>query len=247
MFIGCKEKNYSDPTFDDKKCKMLTMSIKYNGGTTKFNYFYDVSNKLITKTETTFSGDTTIVTTEYKYENDTLRYSFTSSLEQPSDTFYYFYNSSHMLTKTIEFHHSFPTSYIEETEFIFNGDNHVIKTYTRKIASKSISVDSGRYQYSNGNLIDIMLWNLGSHPMVINYREFSYDNGKNMYNSTGEPQISFKYWSKNNAIHYLADFGSQWFSFNNTIGQYNSTGYPLLISERVEDNNSTYTLEYQCE
>ncbi len=249
VLFGCKKSDSTETT--EVTCKLLKAVTTTNGTTVSTYYTFDNSGKLSLVKEQTGAADTSLVR-KYNYTGNEFSFSNWSDNSGNSDTIYYAYDASKRIMQTLKHHHSGGITLNIVTNYTYNSTNQVIRTVAKSTTDYiNYTTDSTIYNYAKSNVSDYAQFTKVGNAGWSTYRvKLGYDDKKNYYKTTGEPQISYLYWSANNLLgYYNPDSTNAYKAIN--FSDYTGTGYPqtFIYSFRPDQPNThiSGSLTYKCQ
>jgi hypothetical protein len=138
------------------------------------------------------------------------------------------------------------------TRLVYNGSNQVTLSQSRStLDNVNFTYDSILYQYSGANVAGYSQYTkVGSNGWSLYQVNFGYDGQRNYYKTTGEPAVSFEYWSDNNLDRFFKpDSTNAYATYNFT--NYTDSHYPQNYTETFNPSQPNTqisgTLSYQCQ
>ena len=249
VIYGCKKSSSTDNS--NVTCKLLKTIITANGTTVSTFYSYNSSGKINLVWKQNGKSDT-VQSRKYVYSGNNFSYSIGKDDSGNIDTTYYTYDGSNRIIVTLKRNHNTGKTLKTATHFTYNGSNQVTLTNTQStLDDVNFTYDSIVYQYNLANVAGYSQYTkVGSGSWTQYQVNFGYDGQSNYYKTTGEPEISYEYWSVNNLSQFFKpDSTTAYATYNFT--NYTATHYPQNFTETFNpsqpNNQISGTLSYQCQ
>jgi len=248
VIFGCKKSSTTEPTI---QCKLLSAATTTNGVTVTTFYTFDNSGKLIAVKQLSGTSDTAVIR-QYAYSGNDFSYSSWGDNAGNSDTIYYTYDASKRIIHMVKKNHNTGVTLTTETTFTYNSSNQVTVSVAKSTVDFiNYTIDSTLYQYSGSNISNFSQYTKsGSSSWALYKIKLAYDGQRNYRKTTGEPQVSYPYWSAANITQYInPDSTNAYMTYNYT--DYTTSSYPqkFTVTFRPDQPNTVISgmLNYKCQ
>lgn len=224
ILVACNKKKQDNTTQPvSQACRLLKVYYDTDSIST---FHYDNQGRLLSRWDLFEQGQYQ-GSHHYVYQNNRVIY---DRVADNDTTFFTYDNLGRIVYTQRNFHPPMGGIYKEFTVFVYDQQNQVINRSVHIVENGSFTRDqhdSTIYTWSNQNIIYSVIYSWNEGELKYRHRmDFTYDNGRNYRNGTGEPPVLLDCWSKNNIVVWFTD---SLYTYTDTIKQYNAAGYPLMI------------------
>jgi hypothetical protein len=247
---GCKKSSSTDET-SVGNCKLMSTVTTTNGVSVSTFYQYDNSGKLLYVKQLNGTTDTALVR-KYTYNGNDFSYSTWKDNAGNTDTIFYAYDASKKIIQTIKKNRITGTTLVVETNFKYNSQNQVTQTVSKStIDSINYTTDSSVFQFEGQNVSGYSEYTqVGSGTWSLYRLNLGYDNQKNFHKITGEPQLSYPYWSENNITGYSnpdSTHAYKVYSYSDFTSSQYPQSFTVTFNPAQPNTHLSGTLTYKCQ